>query len=185
MQQIETQLQSKLDEVKQEVSTQIHSLETKLLISMQQQADAGDSMKELNGKIERLTNAVALLLSSTPQQYGNIDGAISSKSNEDLSLASIQNQDDGSMHTSSTGSSLEIMPSPQHKKLRSVQQSEGEATDDMDFCTPDGSEQESDSPLPSSPGGNSPIEGDDSIVQLTTQQTDATNQESPSVSSNS
>ncbi|KAI2497763.1 hypothetical protein MHU86_16758 [Fragilaria crotonensis] len=172
LQQIETQLQTKLDEVKQEVSTQIHSLETKLLISMQQQADAGDSMKELNGKIERRTNAVALLLSSQSQQLRTIEDATSSKSNEDLSLTSTQNPDDGSMHTSSTGSSLEIMPSPQYKKLRSVQSSEGDATDDMDFCTPDGSERESDSPLMSPHGGNFLIEGDDSTVQLTTQQTD-------------
>jgi hypothetical protein len=185
LQKIETQLQSKLDEVKQEVSTQLHSLEAKLLVSMQQQADAGDSMKALNDKIERLTNAVALLLSSPPQQARTLEGETSSKSNEDLSLTSTQNPDDGSMHTSSTGSSLEIMPSPQHKKLRSVQSSEGEVIDDMDFCTPDGSERESDSPITSPHGGNFLLEGADSSVPLATQTTDDKNMEFSEASSNS
>lgn len=122
LQKIEAQLQSKLEEVKQDMTSHIHSLEKQLLTSMQQQIDAGDSMKSLNEKIERLTDAVALLLSTNttpPTNTQKGERLSTSKKIDDpvTTLVSVAQNTDGdeSLKTSSTGSSLEVISSPQHK----------------------------------------------------------------------
>lgn len=145
--QIEVQLQSKLEEVKQDMSTHINSLEQKLLTSMQQQIDTGDSMKSLNEKIERLTDAVALLLrTNTSSQSNNNQNdeqlLISQPSDVPVTtLASAVHHPDGddSLQTSSSGSSsLDVISSPQHKKQRSISTvGGGHNIDDMDFCNQD------------------------------------------------
>ena len=135
LQQIESQLQSQLDAVKSEMKTQITSLEEKMLISMQQQVDNGNSMKEINSKIERLTEALALLLDKSSNNHGK------DHAHRDQDSAAY-NIDDASMKTSSTGSSQEVVSSPQHKRLRSANHTTEDINDEMEFGTPASSDQE-------------------------------------------
>ncbi|KAI2490282.1 hypothetical protein MHU86_24303 [Fragilaria crotonensis] len=170
LQQIEDHLQSKLDEVKHDVSIQLTALEKQLITSMQQQVHTGDSMKAINEKIERLTDAVALLLrktsSSSPPAH---DTSHSHRSNNDYSSTLIltQNPDgDESMKTSSTGSSAqEVISSPQHKKQRPLHSEGDDHIDDMVFGTPDSSDRNPEITSPNLDGGPShSTSNDDSIA---------------------
>ncbi|KAI2499781.1 hypothetical protein MHU86_14724 [Fragilaria crotonensis] len=137
---------------------------------MQQQVHTGDSMKAINEKIERLTDAVALLLrktsSSSPPAH---DTSHSHRSNNDYSSTLIltQNPDgDESMKTSSTGSSAqEVISSPQHKKQRPLNSEGNDHIDDMVFGTPDSSDHNPEITSPNLDGGPShSTSNDDSIA---------------------
>lgn len=144
-------MENKLEDVKKEMTTQIQSLESKIIMSMQQQVESGMSMQTIDGKIEPLTIAAARLLEASQQNISSTD-TMATMAN-DSTLLGTQNADgDESTKTSSTGSSQEIISSPQHKRHRSLTKY-GENTEDMEFCTPESSDYESDTQLLDAGGG--------------------------------
>ncbi len=100
---------------------------------MQQQVNAGESMQELNKKIERLTEAVSSMLRQRPSTPQGNDQS-TARVPQPADTLTTHNPDDASMKTSSTGSSQEVMASPQHKKQRSGKTDEDE-NEDMAFCS--------------------------------------------------
>lgn len=100
LQQIESQLKSQLENVTTDMTNHINSLEEKMITSMQQQLDAGNFMKELNEKIGRLTDAVAILLSKTPGTMPHDTNSSLTISPTTAQVIAVQNPDDISMKTS-------------------------------------------------------------------------------------